>query len=76
MELSAPEIIVDNQDSRARQGGGTRMNRKKGDASTSLEGKRSGFWRGSLNEEPTWASFAWIIGPALLAAIVIYFAVF
>jgi hypothetical protein len=32
-------------------------------------------WRSSLYDEPMWLSVAWIVGPALLAAIGIYFAV-
>jgi hypothetical protein len=71
---SAPEIGIAVKAAAARQGRGTRMNGKEG-ASTSGEGKRRGFWRGSVNEEPTWVSLAWIIGPALLAGIVIFFAI-
>ncbi len=33
------------------------------------------FWRSSLYEEPMWVSLAWIMGPVLLAGIVIYFVV-
>jgi hypothetical protein len=51
------------------------MNIKRRDASLRPEGKRPAFWRSSLYEEPTWISLAWIIGPALLAGIAIYFAV-
>jgi len=39
------------------------------------EGKRPPGWRSSLYEEPMWVSVAWIVGPALVAAIAIYFAV-
>jgi hypothetical protein len=51
------------------------MNSKRTDAVLSPEDKRAAFWRSSLYEEPAWVSLAWIIGPALLAGIAIYFAV-
>lgn len=44
-------------------------------ASRNIEEKRPAFWRSSVYAEPTWVSLAWIIGPALLAGIAIYFAV-
>ena len=37
-------------------------------------GKRPTFWRNSTYEEPTWVSVAWIVGPMVLAAIAVYFA--
>jgi hypothetical protein len=51
------------------------MNAKQKGAILRPEGKRPVFWRSSLYEEPVWVSLAWIIGPALLAGIAIYFAV-
>lgn len=39
------------------------------------EGKRPPPWKSSLYEEPNWVSLAWIIGPVLLAGVVIYFSV-
>jgi hypothetical protein len=51
------------------------MSSKRRDALLGPEGKRPAFWRSSLYEEPAWVSLAWIIGPALLAGIAIYFAV-
>jgi hypothetical protein len=51
------------------------MNEKRERTSSSLQGKHPAFWRSSLYEEPTWVSLAWIIGPALIAGIAIYFAV-
>jgi hypothetical protein len=51
------------------------MNSKRTDALLSSESKRPAFWRSSLYEEPAWVSLAWVIGPALLAGIAIYFAV-
>jgi hypothetical protein len=51
------------------------MNTRDRTASSSLDGQRPPFWRNSLYEEPTWVSLAWIIGPALVAGIAIYFAV-
>lgn len=51
------------------------MNAKQRGALLSPEGKRQAFWRSSLYEEPMWASLAWVIIPALLAGIAIYFAV-
>lgn len=51
------------------------MNAKEKGALIGPGGKRPPPWKSSLYEEPTWVSLAWIIGPALLAAVVIYFAV-
>lgn len=51
------------------------MNSKRRDAALSPEDKRTAFWRSSLYEEPVWVSLAWVIGPAFLAGIAIYFAV-
>jgi hypothetical protein len=33
------------------------------------------WWRSSLYEEPVWVSLAWLIGPALVAALIAYYAV-
>ncbi len=38
-------------------------------------GKRLAPWKSSLYEEPLWKSVAWLVGPALIAAIAIYFVV-
>jgi hypothetical protein len=51
------------------------MNEKRQRTSSSLKGKYPAFWRSSLYEEPTWVALAWIVGPALIAGIAIYFAV-
>jgi hypothetical protein len=51
------------------------VNPNRKEALLSREGKRQAFWRSSLYEEPVWVSLAWIIGPALVAGIAIYFAV-
>ena len=34
--------------------------------------KRAAYWRGSIYEEPTWVSLAWILCPLIIAATVIY----
>jgi hypothetical protein len=49
------------------------MNSKWTDSLLSPERKRPAFWRSSLYEEPAWVSLAWVIGPAFLAGIAIYF---
>ena len=51
------------------------MNAKRKEALLNPEGKRPAFWRSSLYEEPVWVSLGWILGPAFLAGIAIYFAV-
>jgi hypothetical protein len=51
------------------------MNAKREGASTGAGGKRPAFWQSSLYDEPTWVSLAWIVVPALLAGLAIYFAV-
>jgi hypothetical protein len=38
-------------------------------------GQGNSSWRSSLYEEPLWVSIAWIVGPATLAGIAIFFAV-
>jgi hypothetical protein len=50
------------------------MNEKASGALIGPDGKRPG-WRSSLYEEPMWVSVAWVLGPIILAAIGIYFAV-
>ncbi len=50
------------------------MNGKRNDDARLLT-ERVRFWRGSLYEEPTWVSLAWVIGPLLAALLAIYFAV-
>jgi hypothetical protein len=49
------------------------MNAKENGALLSPDGARPAPWRSSLYQEPTWVSLAWIIGPALFAAVAIYF---
>jgi hypothetical protein len=49
------------------------MNAKRASALVSESSKRPAFWRGSIYEEPTWVSLAWIVGPATAAGVVIYF---
>jgi hypothetical protein len=51
------------------------MNEKREGTPIHPEGKHRAFWRSSLYDEPTWVSLAWIVGPALLAGVAIYFAV-
>jgi hypothetical protein len=51
------------------------MNAKDKGALIATEGKRPPRWKSSLYEEPDWVSLAWIVGPIMLAACVIYFAV-
>lgn len=50
------------------------MNAREKSALIGPEGKRAP-WRSSLYEEPLWLSLAWIIGPTLIAGVLIYFAV-
>jgi hypothetical protein len=38
-------------------------------------GQGNSSWRSSLYEEPLWVSIAWIVGPAALAGLAIFFAV-
>jgi hypothetical protein len=49
------------------------MNAKEKGALISVEGERPAPWRSSLYQEPTWVSLAWLVGPALFAAVAIYF---
>jgi hypothetical protein len=51
------------------------MNAKESEALTGHVGKRLSPWRSSLYEEPLWVSVAWVLGPVVLAALGIYFAV-
>lgn len=51
------------------------MNAKDKGSLIGSEGKRLAAWRSSLYEEPLWVSLAWVIGPLLLAALGIFFAV-
>ncbi|HTV17582.1 MAG TPA: hypothetical protein VMG12_02900 [Polyangiaceae bacterium] len=51
------------------------MNAKEKAALIGSEGKRPPPWKSSLYEEPAWVALAWIIGPTVLAGLVIYLAV-
>lgn len=51
------------------------MNEKRDARSLRHAGRPPAFWRSSIYEEPVWVSLAWIIIPALLAGIAIFFAV-
>jgi hypothetical protein len=51
------------------------MNAKEKGALIAPEGKRPPPWKSSLYEEPTWVSLAWILGPVLIAALVLFFVI-
>jgi hypothetical protein len=51
------------------------MNDKASGALIGPDGKPGAPWRSSLYEEPLWVSVAWVLGPVVLAALGIYFAV-
>jgi hypothetical protein len=51
------------------------MNEKASGVLIGSDGKRRAGWRSSLYEEPLWVSVAWVVGPILLAASGIYFAI-
>lgn len=51
------------------------MNDKASGALIGPDDKRPAGWRSSLYHEPMWVSVVWVLGPIVLAAISIYFAV-
>lgn len=51
------------------------MNAKEKSALIGPGGKPPPAWKSSIYDEPAWVSWAWIIGPALLAGAAIYFVV-
>lgn len=51
------------------------MNAKDSGSLIGPDEKRPAPWRSSLYQEPLWVSVMWVLGPTLLAAVGIYFAV-